>query len=109
MNWRNIFLTKSNPKNPETVPIIVIGNKLDLAAQRKVRIEDVQQLCKQNGDMQCFEASAKDNINVEKIFKDLAYKVIQRQEELAKVPGSIDSAGAGGKKLNSTDRRGKPT
>ena len=108
LNWRSIFLSKSNPKIPESVPIIVIGNKLDLAAtQRKVRQEDIAAFCKANGDMQHFEASAKDNINVEKVFKDLAYRVILRQEELSKTPGlMVDPSG---KKLNSQDRRGKPT
>ena len=90
------------------MPIIVIGNKLDLAAtQRKVRIEDAMHFCKENGDMQYCETSAKDNMNVEKVFKDLAYRVVLRQEEISKTPGlTMDPAG---KKLNSTDRRGKPT
>ncbi len=29
-NWKQIFMTKSNPNNPDTFPFLVIGNKVDL-------------------------------------------------------------------------------
>ena len=45
-------------------------------------------------------------MNVEKVFKDLAYRVILRQEEMSLTPGGNS---AKGKSLNSTDKRGKPT
>ena len=28
-NWKDIFLQKSSPKEPETIPIFVLGNKCD--------------------------------------------------------------------------------
>mmetsp|Transcript_22486 Transcript_22486/g.16999 ORF Transcript_22486/g.16999 Transcript_22486/m.16999 type:complete len:82 (+) Transcript_22486:456-701(+) len=61
--------------------------------------------CRQNGEMQHFETSAKDNINVEKVFKDLASKVVLRQDEINQTPGATPD---GNKKLTSVDKRGKP-
>ena len=45
-------------------------------------------------------------MNVEKVFKDLAYRVILRQDELSKTPNMTPDPL--GKKLNLDDKRGKP-
>lgn len=74
-------MTKANPPNPDTVPIYVVGNKCDLGDQRKIRIEQALDFCKRNGNMQYIEASAKDNTNIEKLFTELAAKVVARQEQ----------------------------
>ena len=76
-------MSKANPVNPESVPIFVVGNKCDLGDQRKIRIEQALDFCKRNGDMHYIETSAKDNLNVEKLFADLAVKVVARQEQIA--------------------------
>jgi Ras-related protein Rab-7A len=36
LNWKQIFMAKSAPMNPESFPFLVIGNKVDLEEQRKV-------------------------------------------------------------------------
>jgi len=35
-NWKTQFLTKSQPKNPDSFPFFIIGNKVDLEANRAV-------------------------------------------------------------------------
>jgi len=34
--WKQDFLVKANPKNPDNFPFFVFGNKLDKAEERKV-------------------------------------------------------------------------
>lgn len=34
--WKNDFIVKANPKDPENFPFFVFGNKLDKADERKV-------------------------------------------------------------------------
>jgi Ras-related protein Rab-7A len=34
--WRQDFLVKANPKDPDNFPFFVFGNKADKAAERKV-------------------------------------------------------------------------
>ena len=55
-----------------------MGNKSDLGDKRQVSTVDARKFCAQNGGMQLFETSAKENINVEKAFKDLGKLAIQR-------------------------------
>jgi hypothetical protein len=51
-----------------------------------------------------YEVSAKNNLNVEKAFKELAIKVIARQEEAAKT-NSMDAKISGQKLKGNLDRR----
>lgn len=37
--WKQDFLVKANPKDPENFPFFVFGNKVDKANERKVLIE----------------------------------------------------------------------
>jgi Ras-related protein Rab-7A len=36
--WKNDFLVKANPKDPEHFPFFVFGNKIDMVNERKVII-----------------------------------------------------------------------
>ena len=78
-NWKNSFLQKSMVTSPETFPFMVIGNKLDLEEENRV-VERVQAeaYCKKDGKMAFMETSARDNLNVEQAFAELAAQAIKR-------------------------------
>ena len=74
-NWQNHFMNRSQPENPNVQPpFLVLGNKVDLDEQglRKVSYNDAAKFCADNGNMIFYETSAKNNINVEKGFTELA-------------------------------------
>ena len=79
MNWKQIFMAKSAPNNPETFPFLVIGNKVDLEDQRKVKTSEAKKFCHENGKMIFYESSAKNNFNVEVAFKELGALATKRQ------------------------------
>jgi len=58
-------------KDVENVPMVLVGNKCDLAEQREVSKERGQGLATEFGNCIFLETSAKTEVNVEKIFFDL--------------------------------------
>ncbi len=58
----------------------MIGNKVDLPEdERKVTASEARQLCVENGNMLFYESSAKNNLNVENTFRELAANAVKRQ------------------------------
>ena len=79
LNWKASFMTKSDPREPETLPFLCIGNKIDEEGSRKVSKVEATRFCEENGFI-FEETSAKDNLNIEAGFRALVGKVIERQE-----------------------------
>ena len=44
-NWRNEFLVQASPSNPDTFPVVIVGNKIDVAGRSKVGAQKEQQDC----------------------------------------------------------------
>ena len=84
LGWRDVFLTKSDPLEPETLPFLVMGNKLDEAElHRKVTTLEGKKLCHDlGGNLLFFETSAKDNLNLEAAMLEIVKRVVKRQEAL---------------------------
>jgi GTPase SAR1 family protein len=59
--WRKHFVLKSQPEDPNNVPILVLGNKLDLELEgpRQISSEEGSSYCRNNGNMIFYETSAK--------------------------------------------------
>jgi len=55
-------------KNSGAIPLILVGNKLDLEEKRMITAEEGKELAKKLELIGYIEASAKNNINVEKVF-----------------------------------------
>jgi len=68
-NWMDEFLVHAAPRNAESFPFIILGNKSDLATtRRQVSLTKVKQWCDAKGGLPHFETSAKESINVEQAF-----------------------------------------
>ncbi|CDW77976.1 rab small monomeric gtpase [Stylonychia lemnae] len=93
LNWKQIFLTKSEPREPHTLPFLVLGNKSDVdEGQKKISEKEAKKFCNENGEMLCFETSAKNNVNVEAAFQALIARVVKRQDDMNKILGGGDGS-----------------
>ena len=71
-------MSKSAPLHVESFPFIVMGNKVDLDSDRVVSEEEAQAFRNEHGAMMFCETSAKDNLNVDDGFRELAMGAIKR-------------------------------
>ena len=70
--WKQEFIDKSMPKDPNAIPFFVIGNKVDLENERAVPQERIQEFIYKHSDMQFYETSALDGSNVNEAFTSVA-------------------------------------
>lgn len=68
-NWIKTINENTKPKF-----LILIGNKSDMVNERQVSKEEILKYCEKN-NLNYIEISAKNNENVEKIFKEVAYQL----------------------------------
>ena len=90
--WRKEFLNQLNPKNPETYPFVLLGNKCDKIDERKIGELKIKQYSEIN-NMPYFETSAKNGINVGKAFEEvgkLALKRNVKEEDILFIPNKIE-------------------
>eukprot|EP00494_Astrolonche_serrata_P031162 UN31431 len=79
--WKEEFLVQAAPQNPDDFPFVAIGNKADLAdSSRNVPTNRAKEWC-QSGNMELFEASAKEGTNVENAFKKIAEAALARETQ----------------------------
>ncbi|XP_006005712.1 RASD family member 3 [Latimeria chalumnae] len=62
-------------KEEKYVPIVVVGNKVDLENERQVQVEDAMSTVELDWNSSFLEASAKENDNVLTVFKELLQQV----------------------------------
>lgn len=79
--WRDEFLIQSSPKNPETFPFVVLGNKLDLKENRTVSSKRAQKWCQTKNNIPYYETSAKEAFNVEQAFETIAKNALAQESE----------------------------
>jgi len=77
--WRNNFIEKASVEKPAEFPFLVLGNKVDLATQRKVALEDARKWVKDNKITCYFETSAKDATNVDEAFRRICREARNHQ------------------------------
>jgi small GTP-binding protein len=59
---------------PENVYVVLVGNKIDLVAERVITKERAEEFARENS-LKYFETSAKENIGVDEAFQSLAEDV----------------------------------
>jgi len=79
-SWRDEFLIQASPRDPESFPFVVLGNKVDLES-RAVSTKRAQTWCQSKNDIPYFEVSAKEAINVEQAFQTIARNALQRESQ----------------------------
>lgn len=78
-SWRDEFLVHANVSSPETFPFVILGNKIDVEESKKmVNTRSVQELAKSLGDIPVFLTSAKNAINVDDTFEEIARSALQQ-------------------------------
>ena len=84
-SFEKINFWMENIKNnaPENAKLILVGNKCDLANERKVTIEDGENKAR-NYNIKFFESSAKDGTNVNEFFFYLANEIYQDEKTKGK-------------------------
>ncbi|EXJ75144.1 Ras-like protein Rab7 [Cladophialophora psammophila CBS 110553] len=80
-SWRDEFLIQASPRDPESFPFVVLGNKIDLGEDRRmVSQKRAHAYCQSRGQMPYFETSAKESINVEQAFEVIARNALTQEE-----------------------------
>jgi len=75
--WLDV-VDKGSIGEPERIPVIMVGSKLDLNERRAVSSQDALDLAKANGLYSYIECSAKTGENVEEIFDEIARVMMHR-------------------------------
>ncbi|KFW09400.1 Ras-related protein Rab-17, partial [Eurypyga helias] len=70
---------------PHEIVIALVGNKMDLAAEREVATEEGEEFARTK-DLLFMETSAKSNHGVNDIFMAIAQELLQREQEKASAP-----------------------
>ncbi|KRF83791.1 ras-related protein Rab7 [Drosophila virilis] len=88
--WRDEFLIQTSPRDPDSFPFVVLGNKADLDEQN-VPTRVALHWCKMN-NMPFYEISAKNGSNVEQAFEEIAKMGLEAVEEQQKVENDFEPA-----------------
>jgi Ras-related protein Rab-7A len=78
-HWKEAFLIQVGQEGNKDFPMIIIANKIDLKEDRVVSRKELAEWCAQYG-LKFFEASAKEDENVEKAFEEITRLVISRMK-----------------------------
>jgi len=80
-SWRDEFLSQASPRDPGNFPFVVIGNKVDKEAERRVPKAKATQWTKSKAEkpIPYYETSAKDAIKVEVAFLEAAQMALAQE------------------------------
>ncbi len=82
-SWRDEFLVQASPRDPDSFPFIVLGNKVDVDESKRVVSEKrAAAWCQAKGNIPYFETSAKEATNVEQAFQTIAKTALQRESDV---------------------------
>jgi Ras-related protein Rab-7A len=71
-SWRDEFLIQASPRDPDSFPFVVLGNKIDVEEKKRaISQKRAMAFCQSKGGIPYFETSAKEAINVEQAFEGM--------------------------------------
>mmetsp|Transcript_3756 Transcript_3756/g.6115 ORF Transcript_3756/g.6115 Transcript_3756/m.6115 type:complete len:201 (+) Transcript_3756:60-662(+) len=94
--WMKSFLIQTGQEGNTSFPMLVLANKVDLD-DRVVSKKDVENYCDQL-DISFYETSAKEAINVDKAFEEIARVVLSKTNEEDLNYDTVDLGAGDGKK-----------
>jgi len=79
-SWREEFLIQAAPRDVENFPFVVLGNKVDEEAKRRVTKQRLAEWCKNKTTQHIphYETSAKESIQVEAAFQHVAQLALKQ-------------------------------
>lgn len=77
--WKEEIDSKVRLPNEELLPVVLLGNKIDLDDAEVDKIQ-LDRFCEEKGFVGWFDTSAKLNINIEKAAKCLVEKVLEKKD-----------------------------
>jgi Ras-related protein Rab-7A len=82
-NWRDEFLIQASPQDPENFPFMLLGNKVDVDGgnARTVSKKKAEAWALSKGGLPYFETSAKEDVNVETAFMQIARNALRNEKE----------------------------
>eukprot|EP00457_Paulinella_chromatophora_P011979 gb/GEZN01012149.1/.p1 GENE.gb/GEZN01012149.1/~~gb/GEZN01012149.1/.p1 ORF type:complete len:205 (-),score=39.94 gb/GEZN01012149.1/:468-1082(-) len=90
-SWMDEFLVHAAPRNAESFPFVVLGNKCDLEDRRQVQKSKAEQWAQGKSNIPVYETSAKDASNVEQAFNTIAKNALaQEQDKPMFIPDTVD-------------------
>eukprot|EP00769_Ergobibamus_cyprinoides_P001066 gnl/Ergobibamus_cyprinoides/2064.p2 GENE.gnl/Ergobibamus_cyprinoides/2064~~gnl/Ergobibamus_cyprinoides/2064.p2 ORF type:complete len:213 (+),score=92.77 gnl/Ergobibamus_cyprinoides/2064:32-640(+) len=80
-SWREEFLIQAGPRDQDSFPFVVLGNKIDIEGSRVVSEKRAQAWCAAKGDVPYFETSAKTATNVAEAFQTVAQLALKQETD----------------------------
>ena len=75
-------------KNAGDIPIILVGNKIDLVEHRDVKLEEAQEVVRKYALSTNIEVSSKTGQNVEESFKIISELLLKESDKISQNPGA---------------------
>ena len=94
-NGASCSIAQAGPSDPDNFPFVVLGNKVDMEAERRVPKARAQQWTKSQGPtpLKYFETSAKDAVQVDAAFLETATLALAADNQEADfIPDTINLA-----------------
>lgn len=112
--WKQDLDSKVSLPDGRPIPVVLVGNKSDQPRSDNISQEAIDTLVRQKGFVDYFEASAKDNINVEESAHALIQKILdnerwKKHHQIGdEIDGHVDESTLGPRITVTSETRKKP-